>query len=92
MEARQANDRIAEKAERLRFVSRVPMICECSDPSCRAVVMVRLEDYHEIRSDEDAFVTVAGHSADESHLESETSSYNIRHDDSRRKDDARRTA
>ena len=41
MDARQANDRIAEKAERLRFVSRVPMLCECSDRDCRAVVMVR---------------------------------------------------
>ena len=70
LDARQANDRIAEKAERLRFVSRVPMLCECSDGSCRTVVMVRLEDYHAIRADENAFLTAPGHSAGESHIES----------------------
>ena len=26
-----------------------PMLCECSDPDCRAIVMVRLEDFHAIR-------------------------------------------
>ena len=61
MDARQANDRIAAKAERLRFVSRVPMLCECSDRDCRTVVMVRLEDYYAIRRDSAAFVTAPGH-------------------------------
>ena len=46
----------AEKAERMRFVSRVPMLCECSDPDCRRVVMIGLEDYHAIRRD-----SVGGH-------------------------------
>ena len=92
MDARQANDRIAEKAERLRFVSRVPMLCECSDAGCRKVVMVRLEDYHAIRRDEDAFLTAAGHSSAESHLESEALGYDVRHDDSRRDDDQLRSA
>ncbi len=92
MDARQANDRIADKAERLRFVSRVPMICECSDPDCRAVVMVRLEDYRAIRRDGDAILTAPGHSAEESHLESEAPGYDVRHDDSRRDDDELRSA
>jgi hypothetical protein len=92
VDARQANDRIAEKAERLRFVSRVPMLCECSDPDCRKVVMVRLEDYHAIRRDGEAFLTAPGHSAEESHLESETSGYDVRYDDSRRDDDELRSA
>jgi hypothetical protein len=92
MDARQANDRIAEKAERLRFVSRVPMLCECSDSACRTVVMVHLLDYHAIRSDADAFLTAPGHSAEESHLESETTGYDVRHDDSRRDDDELRSA
>ncbi len=92
MEARQANDRIAEKAERLRFVSRVPMLCECSDSGCRTVVMVRLEDYRAIREDEDAVLTAPGHSTEESHLESERSGYDVRHDDSRRNDDELRSA
>ena len=66
MDARQANDRIAQKAERLRFVSGVPMLCECSDPDCRTVVMVRLEAYHALRNDGGVFLTAPGHSADDS--------------------------
>jgi len=92
VEARQANDRIAEKAERMRFVSRVPMICECSDSDCRAIVMVRLEDYHAIRSDRDAILTAPGHSVEESHLEAKAAGYDVRHDDSRRDDDELRSA
>jgi hypothetical protein len=49
MDARGANDRIASKAEQLRFVSRVPMLCECTEPSCRAIVMIGLSEYHAIR-------------------------------------------
>jgi hypothetical protein len=89
LDARRANDRIAEKAERMRFVSRVPMLCECSDADCRTVVMVRLEDYREIRRDEDAFITAAGHSTEGSHLESETAGYDVRHHDLRRDDELR---
>jgi hypothetical protein len=48
MDARKANDRIAMKAEQLRFVSRVPMLCECSTPDCRTIVMIALGDYYEI--------------------------------------------
>ena len=44
MDVRRANDRIAEKAEQLRFVSRVPMLCECSAPDCRTVVLVGLDE------------------------------------------------
>ena len=63
MDARKANDRIARKAEQLRFVSRVPMLCECSDPVCRTIVMVSLEDFYEIRLTEDSFITAPGHTA-----------------------------
>lgn len=90
--ARQANDRIAKKAEQMRFVSRVPMLCECSDSNCRTVVMIRLEDYYEIRCDEAALLTAPGHSVEESHLESETPGYDVRHDDSRRGRDQLRSA
>jgi hypothetical protein len=92
MDARRANDRIAEKAERLRFVSRVPMMCECADRGCRAVVMIGLEDYHAVRRDVDAFLTASGHASAESHLESQEPGYDVRHDDSRRDDDELRSA
>jgi hypothetical protein len=60
MDARKANDRIAVKAEQLRFVSRVPMLCECTAPDCRTIVMVALEDYYEIRL-EGGSVIAPGH-------------------------------
>ena len=46
---RASNDRIAERALALRFTSRVPMLCECRDPGCRAIVPVSLEDFHDLR-------------------------------------------
>jgi hypothetical protein len=63
MDARKANDRIAEKAAQLRFVSRVPMLCECSAPDCRTIVMVGLDDYRTIR-ETNAYLTAPGHDAD----------------------------
>jgi hypothetical protein len=78
MDARKANDRIAQKAEQLRFVSRVPMLCECSTPGCRSIVMVALGDYHEIRLTEDSFITAPGHGVDEAELESQNRDYDVR--------------
>jgi len=47
-EARKSNERIAEQADRFHFVSRVPMLCECSDPACRQIFLIKLERYREI--------------------------------------------
>jgi hypothetical protein len=88
MDARQSNDRIAEKAEQLRFVSRVPMLCECSEPSCRTIVMVALADYHAIRRREDAVITAPGHQVERAALETQTSEYEVRR--VRRQDDGDR--
>ena len=77
MDARKANDRIARKAEQLRFVSRVPMLCECSAPDCRTVVMVALADYYEIRQTEDSFITARGHDAEGAALASEGGNYEV---------------
>jgi hypothetical protein len=78
MDARKANDRIAAKAEQLRFVSRVPMLCECSAPGCRTVVMVSLDDYRDIRRTEDSFITAPGHGVGEAELESQSRDYDVR--------------
>jgi len=78
MDARKANDRIAQKAEQLRFVSRVPMLCECSTPGCRTIVMVYLGDYYEIRLTDDAFITAPGHGVEEAPLESQNPDYEVR--------------
>jgi hypothetical protein len=58
--ARQSNERIAEQAERLHFVSRVPMLCECSDGECHRIVLVALDDYRAARCEAD-FLTAPGH-------------------------------
>ena len=78
MDARKANDRIAAKAEQLRFVSRVPMICECSDPACRTTVMIALGDYYAVRRSDDAVLTAPGHEAGGAALETQTSDYDVR--------------
>src|SRR5262245_36543050 len=64
LDARAANDRIAEKAKRLQFVSGVPMLCECSARGCRTIVPVALAAYREIRCDSAAFLVAPGHAAD----------------------------
>jgi hypothetical protein len=88
MDARKANDRIAQKAEQLRFVSRVPMLCECSRPECRSIVMVALEDYRDIRRTEDAFLVAPGHDAEDAALESQTPGYDVRRSGRSRSDGA----
>ena len=90
MDARAANDRIADKAERLRFQSRVPMICECSDTDCRDLVMIRLEEYRALRQDPNNFLTAPGHDADRAELLTETPGYDIRRE--RRRDGDCRSA
>ena len=61
MDARAANDRIAAVAERLRFVSRVPMVCECSDPDCKSLILIELGLCRRNRRDSDAFLTIPAH-------------------------------
>jgi hypothetical protein len=77
MDARKANDRIADKAGQLRFVSRVPMLCECSAPGCRTIVMVGLDDYREIRQTEDSFLTAPGHQTEGAVLATRTPAYDV---------------
>jgi hypothetical protein len=62
-EVRSSNDHIAERALRLRFVSRVPMLCECSAPDCQAIVLVGLERYGELR--ETGFFTAPDHTVED---------------------------
>ena len=79
MDARAANDRIAEKAAQYRFHSRVPMLCECTTPECRAVVMIALDEYRAIRRDGDTFLTAPGHDVDRAELHRATPDYDVHH-------------
>jgi hypothetical protein len=78
MDARAANNRIAAKAQKLQFLSRVPMLCECSEPGCRTLVMIGLPEYSEIRSEPDLILTAPGHGSGRAELEEDTRSYEIR--------------
>jgi hypothetical protein len=78
MDARRANDRIADKAEQLRFVSRIPMLCECTEPACRTIVMIGLGEYYAIRQSHHSVLTAPGHVVDGAVLETRTSQYDVR--------------
>jgi hypothetical protein len=56
--ARTANDHLAKTAARLRFVSRVPFLCECADPGCSEFVLLSVEDYHRATA---RAITAPGH-------------------------------
>jgi hypothetical protein len=53
---RVANDHIAARAEALHFISRVPLLCECDDPGCRALVLVSLDEFGRLRRTGEAVI------------------------------------
>jgi len=61
-DARSSNDHIAERAVRLHFVSRVPMLCERGDPSCHSILLIGLERDDELR--DTGFFTAPNHTID----------------------------
>jgi len=72
-DARHSNHRIADRAERFRFVSRVPMLCECSDPDCQRLFLIELAAYRKVPPG--CFLTVPGHSVDEHEPTTRTDEY-----------------
>jgi len=62
-QVRVSNERLAAKAEQYRFVSRIPMRCECDEPDCRATVSITLDEYRDVRRD-GGVLTAPGHLAD----------------------------
>jgi len=57
------NERIAQKAAEHRFVSRVPLLCECDEPECRETFLIGLDDYHQVAAS-GGVLTVPGHRVD----------------------------
>ena len=51
-----SNDRIARRAEALRFTSRVPLLCECGHPDCEALALVSLDEFRRVRRTGDAVI------------------------------------
>ena len=68
---RNANERMIALAAANRFDrrQRVPFVCECSDPSCREIVMASSEDYERIRAHPSRFLLAAGHEDPDSSYE-----------------------
>lgn len=58
--ARSSNEHIVGRAVQLRFVSRVPLLCECSDESCRELLLLGVRRYREARRQGD-YLTAPGH-------------------------------
>jgi hypothetical protein len=46
---------------RLRFVSRLPLHCECSDPNCDELILIELDAYRDAVQHGD-YLTAVGHS------------------------------
>ena len=46
---REANERIRSAAVECGVNGQVPFICECADPECRAILLLTLPEYEEIR-------------------------------------------
>ena len=59
---RDANEEIRTTLDEHEFDAPLaPFICECSDPSCRALMRIPLETYRKVRSVPTRFILAAGH-------------------------------
>lgn len=58
---REANEDIADVAEKVGAVETIPFICECAEPTCKEIVLLSRDEYEEVRSDPRVFVNAVGH-------------------------------
>jgi hypothetical protein len=59
---REANEMIRAKAHEYNTdVEQIPFLCECPLPSCVEVVRLTLDEYAELRSNSNRFMTAVGH-------------------------------
>jgi hypothetical protein len=59
---REANEQIQEKALELGAGEQpVPYLCECEDPGCTVVVLLKVAEYEDVRSASRQFVVAPGH-------------------------------
>jgi hypothetical protein len=59
---RSADERIAEKGRELGWRFPIPFLCECADRECFARLELTLEDYEQLRSHPQRYLTAPGHS------------------------------
>ena len=58
---RSANDRIAEKGRELGWRFPIPFLCECSERRCFGRIELTLEEYEQLRSHPQRYLTLPGH-------------------------------
>jgi len=56
-----ANEQIAEKGRKLGWRSPVPFLCECSERRCFGRVELSLEEYEQLRSHPQRYMTLPRH-------------------------------
>jgi hypothetical protein len=63
---RAANERIRVAAEEYEHeLERIPFLCECPVEDCLAVIQLTPDEYTDVRSDPNHFMTAIGHEAAE---------------------------
>jgi hypothetical protein len=65
---RRANQCIAEKARELRWRFPVPFFCECSERRCFARIELTLDEYEQVRSHPQRYLTLPGHEVEDGFL------------------------
>lgn len=58
---REANEGIELAAERMALFGPIPFLCECPREGCTELLRLTLDEYEDIRSNPQRFVTVPGH-------------------------------
>ena len=62
---REANEKLGEKRLELDIGGLTPFLCECGDPSCTELVVLRLAEYEHVRSQGNWFMLATGHGGEE---------------------------
>jgi hypothetical protein len=63
---RSVNERLEEKAAELELLDQpTPYLCECEDESCTDVLLLRRDEYEDVRAHPRRFVMTPGHQADD---------------------------
>src|SRR3954463_8482351 len=58
---REANEAIAETAAEHGLTERVPLICECAEPTCTEIVRLSVAEYEMVRAEPRWFLNAPGH-------------------------------
>jgi hypothetical protein len=58
---REANERIAARADELGLERGIPFLCECSDTRCMRMVRLDLRGYKDVRADPAHYLSIPGH-------------------------------